>query len=154
MQEHFNRIARYSNTFQQTQERMPSTEEIAEALDVEPALVGLALQSGERALSVDAPLDEETGGNLLDFLHSSGANAEEQLANEDFRAEVMRAVDALPHREREIVRMYFGLDGPELSLEEIGTRIGMGRERTRQLKEKAVALLRNAQFGQNLQTTS
>lgn len=148
MQELQLRITRYCNTFQQTQERMPSADEIAEALDVEASIVELALQTTEPTISMDAPIDEEKGASLLDFMHSDAANAEQQLANEDFRAEVTQAVNNLPPREREIIRMYFGLDGPELSLEDIGEHIGLGRERTRLLKEKAIANLRKAQFGQ------
>lgn len=138
-------VVQFSETFQQKHERMPTTEEIAEALNMQPTQVYLIQRSLENSVSIDTPLDDD-GGNMLDILHAETTNADEQMANREFLADLANAIDSLPDREKEIIRMYFGIDGPELSLDEIGTRIGLGRERTRQLKDKAVDMLRTTQL--------
>ena len=138
-------VVQFSETFQQKHERMPTTEEIAEALNMQPTQVYLIQRSLENSVSIDTPLDDD-GGNMLDILHAETTNADEQMANREFLADLANAIDSLPDREKEIIRMYFGIGGPELSLDEIGTRIGLGRERTRQLKDKAVDMLRTTQL--------
>ncbi len=138
-------VVQFSETFQQKHERMPTTEEIAEALNMQPTQVYLIQRSLENSVSIDTPLDDD-GGNMLDILHAETTNADEQMANREFLADLANAIDSLPDREKEIIRMYFGIDGPELSLDEIGTRIGLRRERTRQLKDKAVDMLRTTQL--------
>ena len=138
-------VVQFSETFQQKHERMPTTEEIAEALNMQPTQVYLIQRSLENSVSIDTPLDDD-GGNMLDILHAETTNADEQMANREFLADLANAIDSLPDREKEIIRMYFGIDGPELSIDEIGTRIGLGRERTRQLKDKAVDMLRTTQL--------
>ena len=138
-------VVQFSEIFQQKHERMPTTEEIAEALNMQPTQVYLIQRSLENSVSIDTPLDDD-GGNMLDILHAETTNADEQMANREFLADLANAIDSLPDREKEIIRMYFGIDGPELSLDEIGTRIGLGRERTRQLKDKAVDMLRTTQL--------
>lgn len=138
-------VVQFSETFQQKHERMPTTEEIAEALNMQPTQVYLIQRNLENSVSIDTPLDDD-GGNMLDILHAETTNADEQMANREFLADLANAIDSLPDREKEIIRMYFGIDGPELSLDEIGTRIGLGRERTRQLKDKAVDMLRTTQL--------
>ena len=74
------------------------------------------------------------------------------MANESLKKEVERVLSHLPKRERQILQMFFGIDSPELSLEEIGEEIGLSRERVRQIKEKAIALLRNAHASTILKT--
>ena len=69
------------------------------------------------------------------------------LISESMKEEVHRALDALPEREAEVIKMYFGINTPELGLEEIGNRLNLSRERVRQIKEKALSLLRHAQIG-------
>lgn len=150
LQELYHRAMRFANSFLQKQERMPTTEEIAEHLHIEPEQAELVMKALGHDVSMDAPIDDEKGLSMLDLLRSSSDNAEEILANKDFHTELAHAIDALPERERDIIRMYFGLNGPELSLEEIGMRIGLGRERTRQLKDKAIDHLRTAQFEQTI----
>ena len=150
LQELYHRAMRFANSFLQKQERMPTTEEIAEHLHIEPEQAELVMKALGHDVSMDAPIDGEKGLSMLDLLRSSSDNAEEILANKDFHTELAHAIDALPERERDIIRMYFGLNGPELSLEEIGMRIGLGRERTRQLKDKAIDHLRTAQFEQTI----
>lgn len=150
LQELYHRAMRFANSFLQEQERMPTTEEIAEHLHIEPEQAELVMKALGHDVSMDAPIDGEKGLSMLDLLRSSSDNAEEILANKDFHTELAHAIDALPERERDIIRMYFGLNGPELSLEEIGMRIGLGRERTRQLKDKAIDHLRTAQFEQTI----
>lgn len=151
LQEAGRQISHFAETFQQSNERMPTAEEISEALNMPLEHVQLIQRSMGYAVSIDTPLDDE-GCSMLDFIHAEGADAEEQMASKEFRADIDSAIDALPCRERETIRMYFGIGGPEMSLDEIGSRIGLSRERTRQLKEKAIDMLRTAQFGHALRS--
>lgn len=151
LQEAGRQISHFAENFQQSNERMPTAEEISEALNMPLEHVQLIQRSMGYAVSIDTPLDDE-GCSMLDFIHAEGADAEEQMASKEFRADIDSAIDALPCRERETICMYFGIGGPEMSLDEIGSRIGLSRERTRQLKEKAIDMLRTAQFGHALRS--
>lgn len=139
------RVTRYYTHFMQENERKPSVEETSEALGVEPEKVRLALQAGNRHVSVDAPLVEDEDSCLLDLIFKGNSEpADSHLVNESLKEEVQNALAALPERERKILKMYFGIDTPELGLEEIGQKMHLSRERVRQIKEKAICLLREA----------
>jgi len=147
------KINRFFNQFIQEHERRPSIEEIAEALRIEPEKVNSALLGSGRHVSMDAPLSEDEDSCLLDLLTSRDApNADSGLVSESLATEVERALNSLPDRERNILRMFFGINGSELSLEEIGERMHLSRERVRQIKEKGLLLLRNAQMGSILKS--
>lgn len=147
------KVNRFYNQFIQKNERRPSIEEIAEALKIEPEKVNSALLSSGRHVSMDAPLVEDEDSCLLDLLTSRDApNVDSGLVSESLATEVERALDNLPEREGKILRMFFGINSPELGLEEIGERMGLSRERVRQIKEKGLSLLRNAQLGSILKS--
>lgn len=142
------KVNRFYNQFIQEHERRPSTEEIAEALCIAPEKVNSALLGSGRHVSIDAPLAEDEDCCLLDLLTSRDTpNADSGLVSESLATEVERALNSLPDRESRILRMFFGINSAELSLEEIGERMNLSRERVRQIKEKGILLLRNAQMG-------
>ena len=147
------KIHRFLSDFAQKNERTPSNEEIAEALDVDVDKVKTIMQSSGRPTSMDAPLADDEGSCLLDLLQSrDGSNTERDLITGSLITEVSSAVKKLPERERKVVEMFFGLNGPEMNLEDIGRELHLSRERVRQLKEKALKLLREAQEASILKT--
>lgn len=147
------KIHRFLSDFAQKNERMPSNEEIAEALDIDVEKVKTIMQSSGRPTSMDAPLADDEGSCLLDLLQSrDGSNTERDLITGSLITEVSAAVKKLPERERKVVEMFFGLNGPEMNLEDIGRELRLSRERVRQLKEKALKLLREAQEASILKT--
>ncbi len=147
------KIHRFLSDFAQKNERMPSNEEIAEALDIDVEKVKTIMQSSGRPTSMDAPLADDEGSCLLDLLQSrDGSNTERDLITGSLITEVSAAVKKLPERERKVIEMFFGLNGPEMNLEDIGRELHLSRERVRQLKEKALKLLREAQEASILKT--
>ena len=147
------KIHRFLSDFAQKNERTPSNEEIAEALDIDVEKVKTIMQSSGRPTSMDAPLADDEGSCLLDLLQSrDGSNTERDLITGSLITEVSSAVKKLPERERKVVEMFFGLNGPEMNLEDIGRELHLSRERVRQLKEKALKLLREAQEASILRT--
>ena len=147
------KIHRFLSDFAQKNERMPSNEEIAEALDIDVEKVKTIMQSSGRPTSMDAPLADDEGSCLLDLLQSrDGSNTERDLITGSLITEVSAAVKKLPERERKVIEMFFGLNGPEMNLEDIGRELRLSRERVRQLKEKALKLLREAQEASILKT--
>ena len=145
LREQLAKVRKYSDLFVQQNERQPSVEEIAEGTGIELEKVVTTLQSASRHVSIDAPLVEEEDSCLLDLLHNvEGGGIDERLVSDSLKTEVNLALAALPPRERAVIRYFFGFDGPELRLEEIGDRLNLSRERVRQMKEKAIILLRAA----------
>lgn len=142
------KVMRYYNEFMQKNERRPSTDEIADALDIDKEKVNNALLTSGKHVSMDAPLIEDEDSCLLDLLTSNESEStDSSLVSDSLKEEVNRTLNMLPEREAEVIRLYFGINGPELGLEEIGERLNLSRERVRQIKEKALRLLRGAQIG-------
>ena len=142
------KVNRFLNKFVQENERRPSPEEVAEALGVEDGKMNSVLFSAGRHISMDAPLVEDEDSCLLDLMTNQDSDVTDSaLISESMKEEIHRALDALPEREAEVIKMYFGINTPEMGLEEIGQHLNLSRERVRQIKEKALMLLRNAQIG-------
>ena len=142
------KVNRFFNKFIQENERRPSPDEVAEALGVDDNKVNNVVFSSGRHISMDAPLVEDEDSCLLDLMtNQDNEVTDSTLISESMKEEVHRALDALPEREAEVIKMYFGINTPELGLEEIGNRLNLSRERVRQIKEKALSLLRHAQIG-------
>ena len=143
------KVNRFYNHFVQDNERAPSIEEIAEALNLEPEKVNSALISAGKHISMDAPLVEDEDSCLLDLLTNNDSTEETDsgLVSESLKEEVARALSSLPQREAEILRMFFGIGTPALSLDEIGTKLDLSRERVRQIKEEGLSVLRHAKIG-------
>jgi RNA polymerase primary sigma factor len=126
--------------------REPSALEIADELDMTAHEVLDTLKISSRHLSLDAPFDDDNENRLLDILEDEmQPPPDEELMNNSLRQEVKKALNTLTPREAEVIVLYFGI-GREypLTLEEIGGRFGLTRERVRQIKEKAIARLRHA----------
>lgn len=137
------KINRFVHQYVQTNERRPTIGEICDALELDPEKVQSALENTGHHLSVDAPLVDDDQSNLLDVLSNNEANPEEKkLIYESLANELERSLASLPDRERTIVKMFFGIGYSEKSLEEIGEELGLSRERVRQIKEKALRMLR------------
>lgn len=139
-----NKINKAFNKFEQENERKPSAEELADQLDLPADKVADTLRVSGRHISVDAPFVEGEDNNLLDVLvNSDSPNADRQLINESLSREIERALSTLTERESDIVKLFFGIGCQEMTLEEIGERFGLTRERVRQIKEKAIRRLRH-----------
>lgn len=140
-----NKINKAFTRFEQENERAPSPEELAIALDITKEKVSDTLRVSGRHVSVDAPFSDGEDNNLLDVLvNSDSPSADRGLINESLSIEVDRALDTLTDREKDIVRFFFGIGCSEMTLEEIGERFGLTRERVRQIKEKAIRRLRHS----------
>ncbi len=139
-----NKINKALAHFEQEHERTPSPEELARELDLPSDKVADTMRVSGRHVSVDAPFAEGEDNNLLDVLvNSDSPNADRMLINESLTTEVERALATLTDRERDIIKYFFGIGYPEMTLEEIGDKFGLTRERVRQIKEKAVRRLRS-----------
>lgn len=138
-----NKINRMLNKFEQENERRPSLEEISEETNLPEDKVDEAMSANTRHVSVDAPFTDGDEGSLLDILvNDNSPMADLQLVKESLQAEIKQALSILNDRERNVIEAFFGINGPELTLEEIGEKFGLTRERVRQIKEKAIRRLR------------
>ncbi|MBQ9677936.1 MAG: RNA polymerase sigma factor RpoD/SigA [Prevotella sp.] len=138
-----NKINREVNRFEQEHERRPSAEELSEKVDLPEDKIDDALHVSGHHVSVDAPFVDGEDNSLLDVLVNDDAPmADRQLVMESLRAEIKNALLMLNDRERKVIEAFFGIDQPEMTLEEIGTKYGLTRERVRQIKEKAIRRLR------------
>ena len=140
-----NKINKAFARFEQENERTPSPEELANVLDLPKEKVSDTLRVSGRHVSVDAPFSDGEDNYLLDVLvNTDSPNADRGLINESLSTEVERALATLTDRERDIIRYFFGIGCPEMTLEEIGEKFGLTRERVRQIKEKAIRRLRHS----------
>ena len=137
------KISKALSRFEQAHERRPSAEELAESMDVPVDKIADTLKVSSRHISMDAPLVDGEDNSLLDVLSNDDSPmADSSLNRESLSQEVERALRQLNEREREILRMFFGIGCREMSLEEIGERFDLTRERVRQIKEKAIRHLK------------
>lgn len=137
-----NKINKAIQRFEQEHERRPSMEELAEELDMPLDKVIEALKMSGRHVSVDAPFQDGEDNSLIDVMvNEDSPNADRGLINESLSTEIDRALATLAPREAEILRDFFGIGTPEKTLEEIGEKLNLTRERVRQIKEKAVQKL-------------
>ena len=148
-----NKINKAFSRFEQEHERRPSPEELAETLDLPAEKVADTLRVSGRHISVDAPFVEWEDNSLLDVLvNDDSPVADKTLINESLSTEVERALATLTERERDIIRLFFGINCQEMTLEEIGEKFGLTRERVRQIKEKAIRRLRHSSRSKLLKT--
>ncbi len=147
------KIRKTSARLQQTHERQPNIEELAKELEVDVEKVREALQHTGRHLSMDAPFNEDDDNSLLDVLpDDADTSPDDTLMDESLKIDIERALSLLHPREAEITRLYFGIGREHpLTLEEIGQRFGLTRERVRQIKEKALRKLRQKHRREELQ---
>ena len=138
-----NKISKELSKFEQENERRPSPEELAERLGMPVDKISDTLKVSGRHISVDAPFVEGEDNSLLDILPNDDSPlADSSLNQESLSKEIDRALKQLYDREREIIKMFFGIGYPEMTLEEIGDKFDLTRERVRQIKEKAIKRLK------------
>ena len=147
-----NKITKALSKFEQENERRPSPEELAKELNIPEDKITDTLKVSGRHISVDAPFVEGEDNSLLDVLVNEDApNADRTLMNESLSREIDHVLSKLSEREGEIVKLFFGIGGhPEMTLEEIGLKFNLTRERVRQIKEKAIRRLRQEGFSDPL----
>jgi RNA polymerase primary sigma factor len=147
-----NKIGKTYNQLEQQMEREPTPDEIANELEMSAFEVTDTMKRSGRHLSMDAPFNMGEENRLLDILHNESQPApDSNLMGESLRTEVQRALATLSDREAEVVRLYFGLHREHpMTLEEIGEKFSLTRERVRQIKEKALRRLRHASRSKNL----
>jgi len=143
-----NKINKAFSRLEQEFEREPTAGEIAKVLEVTELEIKESMKNAGRHVSMDAPLSssEEQASTMLDVMENDETPSPENgLINESLRREIERALKTLKPREADVVRYYFGLDGSHpLSLEEIGEKFDLTRERVRQIKEKAIRRLKHS----------
>ncbi len=140
-----NKINRALAELEQRHEREPSINEISKTLELAPEEIKEALKNSTKPLSMDAPLNEEEEDSMYDIMESSEhPPPDENLINESLNREIERALSSLTEREAKIIRLYYGLGNKHpFTLEEIGEKINLTRERVRQIKEKAIKRLKH-----------
>ena len=139
-----NKINKAFSKFEQENERVPSNEELADVLELTKEKIADTLRVSGRHVSVDAPFIEGEENSLLDVLvNESSPIADRALIAESLVREIDRALATLTERERDIIKLFFGIGVQEMTLEEIGEKFGLTRERVRQIKEKAIRRLRH-----------
>jgi len=140
-----NKINRALAELAQRDEREPSIQEIAKTLELAPEEIKEALKNSTKPLSMDAPLNEEEEDSMYDIMESNeNPSPDENLINESLNREIERALSSLTEREAKIIRLYYGLGNKHpFTLEEIGEKINLTRERVRQIKEKAIKRLKH-----------
>ena len=140
-----NKINKAFARFEQEHERTPSPVELATELELPKEKVTDTLRVAGRHVSVDAPFADGEDNSLLDVLvNPDSPNADRGLINESLSTEVDRALETLTERERDIIKYFFGIGTSEMTLEEIGEKFDLTRERVRQIKEKAIRRLRHS----------
>ena len=141
-----NRISRTFSELEQKYQRDPSADELAEVLEVSSDEVSENMKFSNRQVSMDAPFVTGEGNSLLDVLEDDQIDStDSDLMVDSLRKEVQRALSTLTPRESEVISNYYGLQGEHsMTLEEIGERYGLTRERVRQIKEKATKKLRHS----------
>jgi len=139
------KILKTFSVLEQEYQRDPTTEEMAEAIGVTADEVALNQKCSGRHLSVDAPFQEGEENALLDVLvDTSCETPDSELLSDSLKTEIQRALGTLTFREREVLTLYFGLDGNEaMTLKELSDRLNLTMERVRQIKEKATRRLRH-----------
>ena len=138
-----NKINKISNKFEQEFERKPSIAEIAEEINLSQERVSDAIKGNNRHVSMDAPLTDGNDNGLADLLQGNeGPDIDSHLLLESLREELKLALNILDERERFVIEAFYGINQPEMTLQEIGAKKGLTRERARQIREKAIRKLR------------
>ena len=137
------RINRELSKFEQENERHPSLDEMAKRIDLPEKKIEEAMKANTRHISVDAPFNSEDANTLIDILPNDDAlMADSELIYESLKEEIALTLEILNDREKEIIKSFYGIGQTEMTLEEIGTKMSLSRERVRQIREKAIRKLR------------
>ncbi len=145
------RMKKVIQQFEQEFERKPSAQELAELTDVAEDKIHDALRSDGRHVSVDAPFQEGEDNSLLDVMTNPDMpGTDNRMMGESLMLEIDRVLSSLKEREELVIRMSFGIGEREMTLDEIGDKLGLTRERVRQIKEKAIKQLRDSGMSRQL----
>ncbi len=148
-----NKIGKKFSELEQEFEREPTAAELAEQLNMTISEIAETIKISGRHLSVDAPFVQGEDNRLLDVLpNEQQPPPDSELIRESLKVEVQQVLTTLSQREAEVIRLYFGLDSQCLTLEEIGEKFNLTRERVRQIKEKAIRRLRHASRSKTLRS--
>jgi len=149
-----NKIGKTYSNLKQEFEREPSPEEVAEALEMDVDEISSMMKISGKQVSVDAPFSSGDENSLLDIIEDNQQpSPDNDLISESLKSEIKSLLAILPDREAEVIKLYFGLDGEySMTLEEIGERFNLTRERVRQIKEKAIRKLRHNSKSNNLKS--
>jgi RNA polymerase primary sigma factor len=151
-----NKIGKAFSKLEQEYERKPNAQELAQELDMDVEDVANSLQLYGRHISVDAPFQngDDNKNNLLDVMvNDEQPSPDVSLMGESLRNEVQNVLSTLSEKEADVLRLYFGINSERsATLEEIGEKFNLTRERVRQIKEKAIRTLRHAQRTKNLRS--
>ncbi len=147
-----NKISKKFSELEQRFEREPSPDELAEVLEVTTKEIVDTMKISGRHVSMDAPFVQGEENSLLDVLENDSEDKpDDELMNDSLRREVQRALSTLTQREADVITLYFGLNGEQaMTLEEIGEKFNLTRERVRQIKEKAIRRLRHTSRSKSL----
>jgi len=146
-----NKIGKKFSELEQEFEREPTAAELAEQLGMSVSEISETIKISGRHLSVDAPFVQGEDNRLLDVLpNEQQPPPDSELIRESLKTEVKQVLGSLSKREADVISLYFGLDGQSLTLEEIGEKFNLTRERVRQIKEKAIRRLRHASRSKSL----
>jgi len=140
-----NKIKKTTSRLEQKFERMPSESEIAEEMEVADHKINSALKIATKYISTDAPMGEDEDTNFLElYIPNDVEDTDESLMRESLGSEIQRSLASLSDKERDVINMYYGIGMSHgLTLEEIGDKFDLTRERVRQIKEKAIRRLRH-----------
>ena len=138
------KIMKEAHKFEQEYERKPSINEMAERIDMPEDKIADAMNANSHEVSVDAPFVNGEEGSMVDSMTSpDNPSTDKELVKESLRLEVERMIKLLGDREQKVIRAFFGIGEPELTLDEIGVKYNLTRERVRQIKEKAIRRIRH-----------
>lgn len=140
-----NRISRAYSQLEQEFERTPTTEELADVLDMETEEVSATMRVAARHVSMDSPLSDGEESTLIDVLVNGNADSADRqiMFNDSLRLEIQRSLTLLTPRQKEVICYFYGIDVEEpVSLEDMGLKYGLTRERVRQIKDKALEKLK------------
>lgn len=147
------KVNRVLSKFEQENERRPSVDEISERIDLPEDKIDDALRAQNKHISMDAPIYEGEDGNMLEtMVNDDSPMADYQLLKESLKEEIHSALNGLSDREKSVIEAFYGIGMPEMTLDEIGSKYGLTRERVRQIKEKAIRRLRNNTYNEVLKT--
>ncbi len=149
-----NKIGKAYSNLEQEFEREPSADELADKLDMDVKEVSDTLKISSKHVSVDAPFSQGEENRLLDVIkNDEQPSPDNMLLSESLKTEIARALSTLVEREAEVLRLYYGIETEHsMTLEEIGEKFNLTRERVRQIKEKAIRRLRHASKSKHLRT--
>jgi len=140
-----NRMNKMLAKFEQEHNRQPTDEELAEMMEVTEEKLLQSRRNATRHRSIDAPINDEESSSLADLIENKDApRADAELIRESLSIEIERALSTLTKREADVIKYFFGINAPEMTLEEIGEHLGLTRERVRQIREKAIRRLRHS----------